>query len=101
VRIGFHRSERRVLVAEGQRLRLGAQARRGHGCVEEGSAINPLNAVSYPEPQRVARAELDSAKRIGDAEIIERKDVRRGLVEAPVGQRDAWIDRLKFAFEIE
>ena len=95
------RPERGVLSAERQRLRLVAKARRRRGGVEEGPAIDPLHAVGLPELQRVGCAELDGAERIGDAEEVAREDVRRRPVEAPVRQRDARIDRLKLALEIE
>ena len=80
--------------------RCGGQAAPTGG-VEEGPAIDALHAVGSPELQRVGGAELDGAERIGDAEEIGREDVWRGLVEAPVGQCDARVDRLKLAFEIE
>ena len=104
VRIAFHGPERRVLSAERQRLRFGDHGRpglSGRVPVVEGPAVDSLHAVGPPELQRVGGAELDGASRIGDAEEVECKEIWRGLVEAPVRQRDARIDRLKLAFEIE
>src|SRR5712671_2427903 len=100
VRIAFQRSERGVLSAKAQRLRLVAQARRRRGGAEKGPAVDPLHAVGLPELQRVGGAEADGAELIGGAEEIRREDVRRRPIEAPVWQRDAWIDRLQLAFEI-
>ena len=87
--------------AERQRLRLVAQARRCRGCIEERPAVDALHAVGPPELQRIGRAELDGADGIGDAEEVAREDVGRGPIEAPVRQRDARIDRLQLALEIE
>src|SRR5258708_2283363 len=44
---------------------------------------------------------MDGAKRIGNADEVKCKEAWRRLVEAPVRQRDAWIDRLKLTFQIE
>lgn len=51
MRVAFQGPERCVLITKGQSLRLGAETRRRRRCVEEGSAINPLNAVGSPELQ--------------------------------------------------
>ena len=99
--IALHGPEQAVLRAERQGLRLGAQPRRRRPGVEQRPAIDALHAVGPPELQRVGVAELDGAERIGDAQEFELEEVRRRPVEAPVGQRDAGIDRLKLALQIE
>ena len=101
MRVALHPPEQAILVAESQRLGLREQAGRRLGGREVGRAIDPLHAVGLPELQRVGRAELNGADGIRHPEKIQREDVGSRSVEAPIGQRDTGVDRLKFPFEIE
>jgi len=78
--------------------------RRPGGAAEvlkKGRRLIPCTPSVFQELQRVGGAEADGAELIGGAEEIRREDVRRRPIEAPVWQRDAWVDRLQLAFEIE
>ena len=101
VRIAFHGPEQLERISDTQRLCFGEQTRRRAGDAEVRPAVDTLYAIRLPELKRIRRAEFDGAESVGRAEEIQLEDIRRWLVETPVGQRNAWIDRLKPAFEIE
>src|SRR5262245_8050788 len=93
--------EGRILGAERQRLGLREKARGRRRRVEEWPAVDAWHAVGLPELQRIAVAELDGAQRIGRPQEVRPEQVGGRPVEPPVGQGDAWVDRLELALEIQ
>ena len=78
------------------------EARAGAAAVlKKGRRLIPCTPSVTQNCNGLVCAELDGAERIGDAEEVARENVWRRLVETPVRQRDARIDSLKLAFEIE
>src|SRR6185369_1519692 len=101
VRIALHGAELREIGSQRQGRRLADRVWRCARDIEKQPAIDPRLAVRLPELQRIVVGERDGAEVVGHAHELGLEDIRGGLVEAPVRQRDARVDRLKLALKIE
>src|SRR5262249_11267401 len=90
-----------VLAAEQQCSSFGDYAGVLRLGIEAGRPDNTRNAVRHPELKWVDGAELKGSDPIGNPHEVRAEQAGRGLVEAPVGQGDARVDRLELSFQVQ